>query len=469
MKTEKIQKEFAFVIFGASGDLAKLKIFPAIYELYKQNRLPKNFQIIGYARSEKSQKQFRKEFIESVKSFSKTKVSSKILKKLVEHVDYFSGQYNKFEDFKTLKEKISAAAHSKNIVTACYFSVPPSVFENIIINLGETRHKKEDIRLIIEKPFGEDCSSAKKLFHCVGNHFDEEEVYLLDHYLGKTSVQSILSMRHSNRILNLMMKGPAIANIQITAAESVGVNKRAGYFDKVGTIKDMFQSHLLQILALISMSIPITEDPSSLHREKENILSALRFVPSTKNLVLGQYKGYKNEEGIKNNSNTETFAAIRMFIDRESWFKVPIYIRTGKKLKAKKTKVVIELKKFAFQHKSEEANKLIFELQPEEKVSIKLINKHAITPDFEEVHTSDSIAYEGKDFLPEHGILLMEVLEKKRLHFLSFQEIIACWEITDKIVNFIKRKKLKPEIYEVSCDGPKNLEKLTKMDGFKWN
>ncbi|MBI4232605.1 hypothetical protein HY605_05205, partial [Candidatus Peregrinibacteria bacterium] len=291
-------------------------------------------------------------------------------------------------------------------------------------------------------------------------------VYLLDHYLGKTAVQSILSLRHSNRILNLMMKGPEVANIQITAFEKVGVTSRAGYFNEVGTIKDMVQSHLLQILALVAMSIPITDKPDSLHREKNNILSALKFNENSKNIVLGQYSSYQKEKDIPKNSHTETFVATRLFIDRESWYKTPIYIRTGKKLNEKHTYVVVELTKFGFQPKDEEPNRLIFELQPSERIDIRLVNKHGETSKYEEISTSDSLACEGDDCLSEHGLLLLDVIRKRRLHFLSFQEIISSWQLTDSIIRFVKKNKVKPEIYKDHSEGPKN--KLAEMDGFKW-
>ncbi len=470
MQLFRIKNSFSLIIFGASGDLAKLKLFPALYSLAEQNRLPKEFNIIGFSRSKKSKQEFKKEFVESIKENYRTnKVNPKILDELSSHVSYFQGQYDNIEDFKNLRKYTDELNGNKPSTSLAYFSVPPSVFKDIIKNLGETKPaKKEDLRLILEKPFGEDRNSARELFHFTARYFDEENIYLLDHYLGKSSVQSLLHLRHSNRLLNLMMKGPEISNIQITAFEKVGVTSRAGYFDQVGTIKDMVQSHLLQILALITMSIPITETSDSLHREKYSILSALKFIESKNNLVLGQYKSYKKEHDIPRSSTTETFAALRLFVDRESWYKTPIYIRTGKKLHEKHTYVVVELKKFAFQPKDEEPNRLIFELQPEERINIRLVNKQGAASKYQEITTSDSLACEGDDCLPEHGLLLLDVIREQRIHFLSFQEIIATWQITDTIVGFMKRQKAKPEIYEDFCEGPKSQNRLTEADGFKW-
>lgn len=493
MNLYRIDKPFVLIIFGASGDLAKLKLFPALYSLAEQNRLPEEFHIVGYARTKNTGAEFREEFKESIRQAVKlqnkkngapkkatdekdeafknppTGINEKLLNDLAKHVSYFSGQYNDLKDFKKLREYLKSLTGKKQMSTMAYFSVPPMIFKDIIQNLGETKtHENEDLRLIIEKPFGQDTASARDLFHFVARYFEEEKIYLLDHYLGKTAVQSLLHLRHSNRLLNLMMKGPEISNIQITAFEKVGVTSRAGYFDQVGTIKDMVQSHLLQILALITMSIPITENAQSLHREKYSILSALKFIESKNNIVLGQYAGYKQEKDIPKNSQTETFAAMRLFIDRESWYNKPIYVRTGKKLHTKHTYVVVELKKFAFQPKDEEPNRLIFELQPDEKISIRLVNKQGQISRCQEISTCDSLACSGDDCLPEHGMLLLDVIRQRRLHFLSFEEIIATWQIIDNILAFIEKAKLKPEKYQDFSTGPEAQNELTAIDNFKW-
>ncbi|MDA1060611.1 MAG: glucose-6-phosphate dehydrogenase [bacterium] len=464
MNFYKHKKPFVLIIFGASGDLAQLKLFPALYSLAEQGRFPKNFYIVGFARSKMTHQQFRNHLKKSIKNSS-----PKIINNLANHLYYFQGQYNKLEDFQNLRTYIKKLTKSSQTTKLAYFSVPPVVFKDIIENLGESKNaESEDLRLIIEKPFGEDTETARELFHFTARYFHEDCVFLLDHYLGKSAVQSILSIRHSNRLLNLMMKGPEIANIQISAFEKIGVSERAGYFDKVGTIKDMVQSHLLQILALITMSIPISEKHESLQREKNNILSALKFIESKQNIVLGQYDSYKQEKDIPQRTSTETFVATRLFIDRESWYRTPIYIRTGKKLHEKHTYIVVELKKFAFQPKDEEPNRLVFELFPNEKINIRLVNKHRSNDEDQSLSTSNSLACFGDDCLTEHALLILDVLRKRRINFLSFQEIIATWQITDSITNFVKRKKVKIESYKDGTYGPKSQEKLTQMDGFKW-
>ena len=397
MKIYRFQKKFVLVIFGASGDLAKLKLFPAIYSLAKQGRFEKDFHIVGFARSKKTQSQFKREFQKSIKDKFKKEVNNKVLQDLTNKVSYFQGQYKDVKDYKKLQEYLTELTGSKKTTKLAYFSVPPSAFKDIIQNLGESKNSnKEDIRLIIEKPFGEDTESAKDLLHFVVRYFDEDQIYLLDHYLGKAAVQSILNLRHSNRLLNMMMKGTEVANIQITAAEKIGVTSRAGYFDQVGTLKDMIQSHLLQILGLIALSIPVSGEHESLQRERTNILSSLRFNESAKNIVLGQYASYKKEKDVPQNSQTDTFCALKLLIDRESWFDTPIYFRTGKKLKEKLTYVVIELKKFDFQTKDETPNRLIFELHPDERIHIRLVNKYGATPKHELLTPSHSLERQSK-------------------------------------------------------------------------
>lgn len=467
MIKKKINKPFVFVIFGASGDLAKLKIFPALYDLMNRNKLPNEFYILGYARTKMTRSEFQNIFRESIKY----DVDEKVLDKLLNKVYYFSGQYDDMDDFMMFRRDLKKITkNQRNLTKLAYFSVPPFVFKGIIKNLGESsKNKNANWRLIIEKPFGEDTRSADALYHFVVRYFSEKQVYLLDHYLGKQSVQSLLHLRHYNRILNSMMKGREVSNIQITAFEQVGVEDRIGYFDQVGMIKDMIQSHLLQILALITMSIPISEDEGSIHQEKYNILSALKFPKHKNNIILGQYKTYKKLKDVNNKSKTETFAALRLFIDRESWYKVPIYIRTGKRLNKKMNIVVVEMKKFPFQSKKETPNRLIFQLQPEARLIIKLINKYNEVPDYHELSPCDTLTAKPlKDLPPEHSNLILDVLRGEKSNFLSFPEIIASWKLTDSIISFINKNRLRPEIYDDCSCGPKNQHDLTNIDGFKW-
>lgn len=458
---------FSLTIFGASGDLAKLKIFPAIYGLAKQKQLPSTFYIFGYARSPMSDKAFRKEFEKSIIEKYKT-VDKKILNSILKNVYYHSGQYDNLEDFKEFQKRQKEIIKNSKIPLISYLSVPPSVFQPIIENIGLTKAKTDDTRLVIEKPFGENTKTANSLFHFIAQYFSEDQIYLLDHYLGKNSVQSILNLREKNRILNNMLKGSEISNIQITAFEDFGVKERIGYFDQVGIILDMFQSHLLQVLALVTMSIPSSDSAESLKQEKENVLSALKFTKSENNIVIGQYDGYTKEKNAPKNSQTPTFAAFRFFIDRQEWFQVPIYIRTGKKMHQTLGQIVIELKKFPFQDKKDPPNRIIFEIKPSERFSITLTNSIGHKKIHQDITTSSALSCQDNDCLSEHAHLLMDVLEKNQKHFLSFNEILATWKVTDQIEDFIKNKKIKLIKYKDNSPGPKPHLDLPAKDEFNW-
>lgn len=473
MQILRAEQPFHFLIFGASGDLAKLKIFPAIFALAEQKRLPKDYFITGYARSMKDTIAFREEFADAVRTARKNDnwgaYQEEILEELIEHVFSCRGQYDSPEDYESLKNFLASLDSGKNFLKVVYFSVPPSVFSSIVEQLSAMREsKEEDMRLIVEKPFGYDECSARKLFHFIGTHFEEQQIFLLDHYLGKQSVQSILSLRHTNRILNLMMKGRELSNIQITAVETLGVGQRIGYFNEVGAVKDMVQSHLLQILALVTMSIPIRRDAQSVQQEKQAILSALDFDGDPRSLSLGQYEGYKEEAQGFDTSATPTFAAVRLKINRETWFNVPIYLRTGKRLQKKHTNVVLELKKFKFQKPEEEPNRVIIELQPNERIHIRLINEEGVTQGFREIAPSEAIGCDGEHCLPEHGLLLLDVLRNEHLFFLSFPEILASWRVADDIQTCIKEHNEPIDLYPVGSEGPPSQHDLTALDGMTW-
>jgi glucose-6-phosphate 1-dehydrogenase len=478
MKTDlntifRIKEPLIFTVYGASGDLAKLKIFPALFALAEQNRFPEKLAIVGYARSQSTQADFRNDFKNSVKDrYVGTwgEYQDSVLEKLLPKVHYFSGQYDRFDDFKNFKqflaEKLACKTWPQHLM---YFSVPPFVVKPILAQVAEVfKPRENDLRLILEKPFGSNEDSAQQMFHFLSQHYTESQLYFLDHYLGKKAVRSLIPLRHMNRILNSMLKGREIANIQISAIEPMGVGERIGYFDEVGTIKDVVQSHLLQVLAMLTMSIPIDDEAERVQEERTSILNALDFLPDKNHLCLGQYEGYKGEHEKVKNSDTETFAALRLSINRETWHDVPIFLRTGKKLDAKHTYLVVELKKFSFQDVAQEPNRVIIEFYPQECIQIRLLDEDGATLRHGEIAASESIACHGDYCLPEHGLLILDVVRGEKRFFLGMPEIVASWHIVDQVVNFITAKKLKPEIYKVGTKGPKGQHNLMKGTNFSW-
>ncbi len=471
MKLEKIEREFNFIIFGASGDLAKLKLFPAIYELALQKRFAKKFTIYGYARSEMSNEEFRERFAKSVKDhIDKNLYNQKVLDALLKNIYYQRGAYDKQEDFEAFADELLKAHDNKGVCNLAFFAIPPVAFKPVIENLASIEKKLGgDVELMLEKPFGEDRKSAGELFQFVTNHFPKEKLYLIDHYLGKSAVRSILPLRYNNTILNLLLKGNAISNIQISALEMTGVDERIGFFDDVGIIKDMIQSHLLQILALLTMSMPIRQEVHSIRREKGDILSALRQDPGC-DIVLGQYKSYKKQKGVKKGSETPTFAALKLFIDLTEWYQVPIYIRTGKKLGHKHTYVVVEFEKPAYAKDLDiEANKLIIELYPKEKIQMKLVNDLGKeVPKYNDLISEESLACMGDDCLAPYANLILDAFLKRYISFLSIDEILASWHFIDDVHKHIKKEKIRIAGYKEGSEGPAEQHQLTTCDNNKW-
>ncbi|MBN1258720.1 glucose-6-phosphate dehydrogenase [Candidatus Peregrinibacteria bacterium] len=471
MKLKKITRPFHFVIFGASGDLAQLKLFPALYELALQRRLPGSYCICGYARSALSDASFRKLFQESViKTYGK-QTNKKVLEDILQHLYYYQGQYEDPEDYRHLADELKKRQKGKRAETLAYLAVPPDVFKPIIQNLGSLKGRGiGPIRIILEKPFGDNEKSATELFHFTSRFFRMKDVYLLDHYLGKSPVQRILPLRYYNTLLDVLLKGKHIKSIQISALETVGVENRIGYFEKVGIIKDMVQSHLLQILSLFAMAIPYRREDDQVKREKVHILSALRYGDTPCGIVLGQYKGYKKLEGVQKNSKTPTFAAVRFFIDLMDWYRVPIYIRTGKQLNHKHTYIVVEFRKPPFYRKNEQidCNRLIIELYPNEKIQIRLLDEVGKELGYREIINTASLACTGENYLVEHGKLILDAFLGIRSSFLSFEEIIASWKFVDSLMDCINNHRVPVLNYADGTEGPKEQHELTARDNNQW-
>lgn len=471
MKLKKINKSLNFILFGASGDLAQLKLFPSLYELALQKRFAKPFTITGFARSNMTEAAFRKHFEKSLKAHvDKGLYDQKVVDELLNNVYYHQGQYDDPDSYQSLAVKLKKI-QGRRVYNLAYLAVPPKLFKTIAEQLDKAHAALGETELMMEKPFGEDYQSAKKLFQLINQHFDKENLYLIDHYLGKAAVQSILPLRYNNTVLNLLLKGEAIANIQISALETVGVEERVGYFDAVGIVKDMVQSHLLQVLALLTMSMPVHPDMNSIRREKGNIMSALKYSDVGCGAVVAQYKSYRQLEGVDSESKTPTFAAFRCSIDLTDWYQVPIYIRTGKSLSHKHTYIVIEFKKPPFQeaNKKLEANRLIIELYPHEEIQIRLVNDVGEESEHgRNLLSQESLACMGDDCLPAYGRLILDALLGNKNSFLSIDEILASWHFIDALTNCIKKRKTPLVYYKDGSEGPKEQFELTKQDGFEW-
>jgi glucose-6-phosphate 1-dehydrogenase len=464
---------YAFILFGASGSLARLKIFPSLYELYHKERLPETFHLIGFGRKEISDDDFREIVRSSIKEHVEY-CSDSVLDKFLSSVYYFSGRYDQRDSYEKLKIKLSGFEQGKSPVRLAYFSVPPAVFTSILENISAAGLGKDcDLRMILEKPFGYDYKSAHKLRELLLLHFKEEQYFLLDHYLGKEAVTNLLSLRYANTMISAILKKEYISNIQISAVEQVDTEGRAGYFDQVGVLRDMIQSHVLQILATATMRLPQHESAKAVRHEKIRLLKSLYFDDMKKSVVRGQYASYRSEQGVAPDSRTETFVALKIKIGLPEWKDVPVYLRSGKAFADKWTSLVVEFKPHC--GKCSDANyppnRLIIQLQPDHKIILHLLTKKGgETFDFNTLQTGNAILCEG-DCLSEHGRLLLDVMLGKKDLFLDFEEIFASWKIIDQVQSLFadtNDSTVPVEMYEKGGWGPQASDELLKRDGYEW-
>jgi glucose-6-phosphate 1-dehydrogenase len=484
------------IIFGASGDLTARKLIPALFNLHKDKHLPENFVVMGVSRSSMTGDDFRKKvLIES--QFLKNKLSAEEASFIENFSDklFYTGLGEDYDSSYTLladqirhlNEKFGT---DENYIF--YLSTPPSLYEPIAKNLCEAGLTKEDEgwkRIIVEKPFGYDLASAKALNEGLHKHFQESQIYRIDHYLGKETVQNVLVTRFSNSIFEPVWNRRYIHHVEITNAETVGVGKRGGYYDKSGALRDMFQSHLLQIISLIAMEPPINADPEEIRNEKVKALKSIRIMKDDetilKNTLRGQYvastidgtkvKGYREEDGVNPESTTETFAAIKFFIDNWRWSDVPFYVRTGKAMPTKVTEVVIHFKSphhdiFKSQDIFKKDNKLIIRIQPDEGILIKFgvkvpglgflveqANMDFYYSDLESAHVMD--AYER---------LLLDAMQGDTTLYARADEVEAAWKFVDPILKCWENSpRVNTYGYSAGTWGPRNSDELIE-DSFGW-
>ena len=477
------------IIFGASGDLTARKLVPAIFNLFKGRHLPENFVVLGASRSDLTDEAFRKKVVYE-SGFLKNELNdnqTEFITAFAEKIFYedLGGAYD--TDYSNLKSRIIAlnADHGTEHNFIFYLSTPPNLYEIIAKNLcdqGLTVEGKGWKRLIVEKPFGYNLESAKKLNEALHEFFREPQIYRIDHYLGKETVQNLLVTRFANSIFEPLWNRNYIHHVEITNAESVGVEKRGGYYDKSGALRDMFQNHLLQIVSLIVMEPPIGDNAEEIRNEKVKALKSLRIMKDEeilfKNTIRGQYlaaeidgekvKGYREEDGVDPESTTETYAAIKFFVDNWRWADVPFYVRTAKRMPTKVTEVVIHFKSphhqiFKDSGISNKDNKLVIRIQPDEGVLIKFGVKvpgqgfkvERANLDFYYSSLADTrvmTAYER---------LLLDAMQGDATLYARADEVEAAWEFVDPILEYWKNgKEVITYGYSAGMWGPKNGNEL---------
>lgn len=472
---------FSFILFGASGNLAKLKIYPSLYTLALKKRLPDDYAIIGFARSELDDAAFRQLVREAVVA-DMIEVNEKVLEAFLSHVFYQRGQYDKPEDFAAITAKLNTLEQGwKNPVRMAYFSVPPLVFTDVLQGLckGKVYEKGKPFRCIVEKPVGHDLASFETIKKEMVTCFSEDDIYLLDHYLGKEAVRNIYYLRYANPVLERLFKNTLIHHIEITASEAMGLDGRAGYFEQSGTLQDMFQSHLLMMASLLTMRL--AEDPESFRAVRFNALEQFYLPPNAdlNDIVLqGQYEqgqvngkpvaGYRQEEGVEGASKTNTFIALKLLTRISRWQGIPFYLRSGKRMEQKETRISIQFQEPHPVGEGASKNRLDIILQGEAGMKLHLQTKlGGLEPKFRPLIMEDPLVCMG-DCLPEHGILILEAIHGIKQWYLTFDEIRVAWRLIDPLQAHLQKETTPLHMYAAGSKGPKAADEWIARDGISW-
>ncbi|GLR20195.1 glucose-6-phosphate dehydrogenase [Portibacter lacus] len=474
------------VIFGASGDLTARKLIPALYHLCKGEYLPKNFIVLGASRTDMTDEEFRNRVITESKFFKDEHKSDKAcMEDFASKLFYqdLGGDYN--SSYEPVKQRLLELSKEHDIPEnyIFYLSTPPSIYINIANNLsavGLTDQSNGWKRLVVEKPFGYDLKSAKKLNKGLLKCFNEHQIYRIDHYLGKETVQNLLVTRFSNSIFEPLWNKNYISHVEITNAESEGVGSRGGYYDGSGAFRDMFQNHLMQIVSLVAMEPPYAIEANAIREEKLKVLKCLKgWTPSRirRNTVRAQYaandgmKGYKEEDGVPEKSKTETYAAIKFYFENWRWEKVPFFVRTAKRMPAKVTEVIVHFKpspKNLFDGKQEN-NKLIIRIQPNEGI---MLNFGMKLPgqgfSVENVDMDFNYSDLSEDDVPEaYERLLLDVMQGDATLYALGAEVEEAWAFVDPVLEAWKNDKdIELHQYKAGTWGPKAADKL--LGKFDW-
>ncbi|MER3479291.1 MAG: glucose-6-phosphate dehydrogenase [Meiothermus sp.] len=449
------------VIFGATGDLTRRKLLPALYQLEAAHKLPEGLRILGVGRKPVEPGRFREQARESLESFE-GKIEPRVWDRLLGRLGYEVSDYS-VESLQAMGRRLAPSV-------LFYLALPPDVFPTVAANLGRAGLSKERggfRRLVVEKPFGHDLESALELQHQLLQHWDEPQILRIDHYLGKETVQNVLVFRFANAWLEPLWNNLHVAQVQITVAEEIGVEGRGEFYDGVGALRDIVQNHMMQLLTLSALEPPPKIEADLLHNEKVKVLRSIRPL-SGENLVRGQYVGYLEEAGLES-SSTETFAALKLYLDNWRWKGVPFYLRTGKRLARKHTEVALQFKGppqrlFEDTDCNPEPGWLVLEVQPHEGMHLDVEVK---TPGLQlsSRRTSLRASYRSKNDgeLSAYATLILDALYGDRSLFLRFDEVEWAWRVLEPVLRPVDP----PELYAPGSFGPKNQFNLLE-NGHRW-
>ena len=475
------------VVFGASGDLTKRKLFPALYALAYRNLLPERFAVVGVARTEESTRAFVSAMRKAVKEYARDPFRSDVFESLAAGVRYvatdFSDEGGEDRVRDALAELDEARGCDGNRLH--YLAVPPQAFGTVIREVGERRNRNGWSRVIVEKPFGHDLASAQQLSAIVKEWFSEDEVFRIDHYLGKETVQNLMALRFANGIFEPIWNRQLVDHVQITVAETIGVEGRAGYYEQAGAIRDIFQNHLLQLLALTAMEPPIDFTAEAVRNEKVKVMRAMH-TPGPKSVVRGQYgrgwvegeevRGYREEAGVDPRSLTETYIAAKLFVDNWRWADTPFYVRAGKRLARRETTIAIQFKRAP--HPPFEAiagdglrpNVLLIHVQPDEGVSLAVGAKvPGAGMSIRTVHMDFLYGGAFREGVPEaYERLILDAMLGDATLFTREDEVEEQWKLVDAMVGAWGRDRPSFPDYAAGTWGPARADELLGRDGRSW-
>ena len=479
--SSSIDQSTTVVIFGASGDLTQRKLIPSLCSLFCKDRLGPEVNIVGMARSNISTEEFRASLTRGIDAFEDFSPDTEELDQFLSRVHYHCGDVSLADDLKGLEGTLLRIESSANPANRLYYlALAPSLYEPAILNLGAAGLANAAgawRRVIIEKPFGSDLASAQALNKSIHSVFTEDQVFRIDHYLGKETVQNLLVLRFANTIFEPVWNRNYINNVQITVSETVDVGERAGYYEQAGVFRDMFQNHLLQLLTVVAMEPPSNFQADLLRNEKVKVLNAVRRVTPESALeiaVHAQYEGYLEEKGVPADSRTPTYAAVRMDVENWRWQGVPFYLRSGKALDDKRTEIVIQFRRPPHMMFNQEIspNILAIQVQPDEGLHIEF---QAKTPDEKmelkpvdlEFHYDDSFG--GQPIPDAYERLLLDALNGDASLFTRSDEIEEAWEIMDPIIQGLAMSNTSlPGRYAKNTAGPEEADRFMSKHGREW-
>ncbi len=475
----------SIIIFGITGDLTHRKLIPALFNNYQKKRLEENFQIIGFSGRDWSDDKLRVSLREGIDQHADYEINEERWQTFAQKIHYFRGSFDDTDAYFRLTQALEGLENG-SANRLYYLATPPGFITAITENLGKTGLNRENggwRRVVIEKPFGTNLESAQTLNREIHKVLREDQIYRIDHYLGKETVQNILVIRFANTIFEPVWNRNYIDHVQITVAEKVGLENRAKYYDSVGVVRDMFQNHLLQLLSLVAMEPPSSYQANDLRDEKAKVLKSIRKIPTEQicnETIRGQYRGYQEEEGVARGTKTATYAAIRFYVDNWRWQGVPFYLRSGKKMTKKLSEITIQFKNpphlmFPLPPNYEfTSNKLILLLQPDEGIQVKFETK---VPDTVAETRSVNLEYHYKDVFGEKAIpeayerLLMDAITGDASLFNRSDHLELAWELLDPILNaWDDPDRHQPlTIYEPGSWGPKEADDFLSADSRKWH